>query len=279
MRLRLLLCAVLILAMAGTEAEEPRRTFGVLNQRSATLTAKYWNPILAYVSNHSGVMLELDMGKTAPQTTARTARGEFDFVYSNHIFMPSVAKQGYSVIARPLDKSIRGQIVVLSSSPIRKLNELNGRVVGFPSATAFVGYAVAMDALLQQGMHVSPVFAGNQEGIMGQLKAGRVSAAAVNSRIMRDYALREHLAYRVLWSSDSYLNLPVAAHPRVSHAESKAVTAAFVAMSSDPVGKRILESSAAIIGQGPPYGFVHADDHDYRNYRQYYRTTLLKEFR
>jgi phosphonate transport system substrate-binding protein len=219
------------------------------------------------------------MGKSAPETSAMTGRGEFDYVYSNQIFMPSVAGAGYRVIVRPLDATIRGQIVVAASSPVKKLHQLEGTVIGFPSATAFVGYAVPMNALLQRGMHITPVFAGNQEGIMGQLKAGRVSAAAVNSTIMRDYAEREHFRYRVLWSSDSYLNLPIAAQRRIPRAEQEAVAAAFVAMANDPKGRQILASCAAVISQKPPYGFVRANDRDYQNYRHYYQTTLVKGFR
>jgi len=65
--------AILILCLFGTAAlaEEPL-AFGVLNQRSALLTAQYWNPILAYVSARSGVPLRLKMGRTAPETTAMT---------------------------------------------------------------------------------------------------------------------------------------------------------------------------------------------------------------
>lgn len=274
---RLAVSALLLLAK-NVEAESIR-SFGVLNQRSATLTAQYWNPILDYVGRRSGITLELRMGKSAPETTAMTGRGEFDYVYSNHIFMPQIATAGYRVIARPLEEMIEGQIVVYAGSEITTLSELQGREVGFPSATAFAGYAVPMSALLARGIVVEPHFAGNQEGIMGQLKAGRVVAAGVNSKVMRDYGLREQFAYRILWSSEGYLNLPIAAHPRVESREWQAVAAAFVAMGDEPEGRQILEASGAVIGQSPPYGFLRATDSDYENYRRYYRTSRVKEVR
>lgn len=279
MRALLAVLTMLPLLFVHAVKADTVRSFGVLNQRSATLTAQYWNPILAYVGKRSGITLELRMGKSAPETTAMTARGEFDYVYSNHIFTPAIAHNGYRVIARPVEELIEGQIVVPADSPIRMLNELAGKEVGFPSATAFVGYAVPMNELLQRGIQVKPVFAGNQEGIMGQLKAGRVVAAAVNSKIMRDYGLREQFRYRVLWSSEGYLNLPIATHPRIPKEEYEVVAAIFAAMADDPEGQRILAASGAAIGQQPPYGFVRASNHDYENYMKYYRTTLVKEFR
>jgi phosphonate transport system substrate-binding protein len=265
-----------ILLSQAAEADEKVYSFGVLNQRSVILTAQYWNPILKYVSERSGVPLQLKMGKTAPETSAMTGRGEFDFVYSNHIFTPANQPAGYRVIARPMETAIRGQIVTLVDSPIHDIKDLDGREVGFPSPAAFVGYAVPMNALLQAGVSIRPVFAGNQEGIMGQLKAGRVIAAGVNSELMEDYAKREGFRYRALWTSESYLNLPVSAHPSVPPDKVKAVREALLGMAKDPAGLKILEASAALVKQDPPYGFVAAEDRDYENYLKYYRTTLIK---
>lgn len=265
-----------ILLSQAAQADEKSYSFGVLNQRSVILTAQYWNPILKYVSERSGVPLQLKMGKTAPETSAMTGRGEFDFVYSNHIFTPVNQPAGYRVIARPVEAAIRGQIVTLVDSPIRDIKDLDGREVGFPSPAAFVGYAVPMNALLQGNISVKAVFAGNQEGIMGQLKAGRVIAAGVNSELMEDYAKREGFKYRVLWTSESYLNLPVSAHPSVPPEKVKAVKEALLGMAKDPAGLKVLEASATLVKQDPPYGFVAAEDRDYENYLKYYRTTLIK---
>lgn len=259
-------------AMAG-EA----RTFGVLNQRSAVLTARYWNPILHYVSNKTGVTLELKMGKTAPETSAMTGRGEFDFVYSNTIFTPLNTPAGYKVFTRPIEPAIQGQIVVPEHSPIKTLNDLDGKEIGFPSTAAFVGYAVPMNGLLHAGVTVTPVFAGNQEGIMGQMKAGRIMAAGVNSTVMRDYGRRENYRYRVLWTSEDYFNLPISAHPRVPAQEVAAVRDAFLGMAGDPEGLKVLQASAEVIKQQPPYGFAAADDRDYQNYLRYFKTTLVRD--
>lgn len=230
-------------------ADPKNYTFGVLNQRSLSLTAEYWNPILEYVSTRSGVRLELAMGNNAPETSAMIGAGVFDFVYSNTIFTPANAPAGYRVFARPIEEAIQGQIVVLDRSPIRSLRDLDGKEVGFPSPAAFVGYAVPMNALLKAGVTVRPVFSISQEGIMGQLKAEQVIAAGVNSKVMRNYAQREGLDYRVLWTSEDYLNLPISAHPRVPEEVVRAVRDAFVGMADDPEGAKILKASAAVIKQ------------------------------
>ncbi len=136
-----------------------------------------------------------------------------------------------------------------------------------------------MSALIQAGVTVTPVFGGNQEGIMAQLRAGRISAAGVNSRVMQEYAAREGFEYRALWTSEPYLDLPVAAHPRVPQAVVKAVREALIGMAADAQGLKILEASAAIVKQAPPFGFVAAREADYDKQRAVYRLIWKQEGR
>jgi phosphonate transport system substrate-binding protein len=281
--LRRLIAAIAATVTVACMAATPERgqdsplSFGVITQRSPVLTAQYWNPILRYVSERSGVPLRLKLAKTGSEHSDMIGRGEFDFIYSNHNFNSKNDAVGYRVIARPIEAAIMGQIVVPAESPIHTLAELAGKEVVFPSKAAFVGYYVPMDALLQAGVYVKPLFAGNQEGAMGQLKSGRVPAASVNSQIMRDYAERERYAYRVLWSSEPYLNIPISAHPSVPAAQVKAVQEALIGMSADPGGARILAASAQLIKQQPPFGFMAANDKDFNNIRQFFRKTLVKD--
>lgn len=254
-------------------------SFSPLPQRSATLTAQYWNPILDYVGRKSGVRLELAIRKTSQEYSDAEGRGEFDFVHSNHIFIPSHANAAYRVIARMTEKPIHGQVVVPEASAVRSLDQLAGREVGFPSKNAFVGYAAPMSALIEARIPVSPEFGGNQEGVMAQLRSGTIPAAGVNSTVMREYAAREGFKYRALWTSEPFLGMPVAAHPRVPVPVAKAVQKALVDMATDAEGRKILAASAAITQQELPWGFVPAKDAEYQNQREVYRILWKKEAR
>lgn len=254
-------------------------SFGVLPHRNAVLTAQYWNPILDYAGKKSGVTLELGTRKTSLDYSEAEARGEFDFVYNNHILAQSHAAAAYRVIARPAGKPIHSQIVVPESSPLHSLRELEGKEIGFPNKNGFTGYAAPMSALIQAGVTVTPVFGGNQEGVMAQLRAGAIPVAGVNSRVMQEYAAREGFKYRALWTSEDYFDMPVAAHPRVPVQVVKAVREALTGMAADAEGLKILKASAAVIKQEPPWGFVPAQDAEYHNQREVYRIIWKKEGR
>lgn len=211
------------------------------------------------------------MARTAQESAEMVGRSELDFVYSNAIFSPHNALVGYKVFARPCGDAIKGQIVVLEDTAPQSFKDLEGKDVSFPALTAFIGYIVPMNALLKNGVKVHPIFAGNLEGGMTQLKVGRVIAAGVNSQVMFEYARREGIKYRVLWSSEGYLNLPISAHPSIPQSIVTAIRTAFLGMTNDAEGIKILEASAAVIKQNPPYGFTRAEDQEYSNYRMLYK--------
>jgi hypothetical protein len=47
-------------------------------------------------------------------------------------------------------------------------------------------------------------------------------------------------------------------------------------MATDAEGMPILEGSARMIKQNPPYGFVPATQRDYRGYLDFYRNSVFK---
>jgi phosphonate transport system substrate-binding protein len=259
----LVLLALAALARSGGAQERPL-AFGVLNQQSPALTAERWNPILHYVSSRSGVPLRLRMGPTVQETDAMMGRGEFDFMFTNHNFQSEFESVGYRVVARWGGDPIHGVIAVPADSPIENLKQLDGRRVAFPSADAFVAYAVPVVALKRAGVAVEEVFAGNQEGVLAQLKARRVDAAAVNSRFLRQYAEREHLRFREIFVSEGFPDLAVIAHPRVPEHTVAKVRQALLEMKKDP-------AAAAILARAQCPGFEPADDKDYAGVRRIYR--------
>src|SRR5438874_2886823 len=153
--------AVLMVGVILAEAQERSLAFGVLNQQSAILTAERWNPILHYVASASGVPLQLKMGPTVQETDAMMGRGEFDFVFTNHNFKSEFDHIGFRVVARWAGDPIHGVIAVPVDSPVRELRDLEGKRIAFPSADAFVAYAVPVTALQQALITFGESFAGN----------------------------------------------------------------------------------------------------------------------
>ena len=275
-RAALLLAASSALHAPQAAAQQKPYTFYVLHQRTISLTAQYWNPILTFVSAKSGVPLELRLAKNARDGNAVAEAGGYDFQYTNHFFTPERDRLGWKVIARPAGPGIRSQIVVPVDSAIQSLQELQGKEVAFVTPDGFTGYWLPMDALLRAKVDVKVVFTGNQEASSAQLRINKVAAAGVNSSVMARYGRRENFEYRALWTSDIYQDLCIMANPRVPREKVAAVRAALVAMTNDPEGRKVLQDGADLLKMNSDLGFVAADDREYDNYRKFYKTTQVK---
>ena len=257
-------------------AAQQAHSFYVLHQRTVSLTAQYWNPILTYASRKSGVPLELKLAKTAQEGNAMAEAGKYDFLYTNHFFTPERDRLGYKVIARPAGPGIRSQIVVPLDSPMKSLQDLSGKEVAFVSPDGFTGYWLPMDALLRANVNVKVVFTGNQEASSAQLRVSKIAAAGVNSTVMARYGRRESFEYRALWTSEIYQDLCIMANPKLPADKVAAVKAALIDMVDDPEGRQILEAGADLLKISGEPGFVAAENRDYDNYRKFYRTTKVK---
>lgn len=246
--------------------------FSPVNQANITTAASYWNPIVAYVSEKSGVKLTLKLGRTSADTTAYVLAQEVDFAFTNHLFSPEREQMGWKVFGRRNTPALHGQIVVPADSPITDLAQLDGKEVGFPGPEAFLAYKTTYAQLLSRKLNVRTVFGGNMDGAFAQLFSGKVAAVGANSQLVEGYAKREGKQFRVLWSSEPYHDLALMASPKVPAAHVQAVAKAFAGMASDPQGRDILAAGGKLIGLPADAHFIASDGHEYAAYRRFYQS-------
>ncbi|CAH0170949.1 hypothetical protein SRABI118_00992 [Massilia sp. Bi118] len=268
-----LLACVLSAGAAG--AEPHSYNFSPVNQYNLKVSASFWNPIIRYVSEKSGVRLNLKLGRTSADTTSYVLAREVDFAFTNHLFSPDREKMGWTVFGRRDAPPVRAQIVVPADSKVASLAELAGGTVVFPGPEALIAYKAPYAELLRRNISVNPVFAGNMDAAFTQLFAGRARASGANSQLVETYGSRESKSFRVLWSSAPYNDLALMASPRVPAAEVRAVAQAFLNMRKDPEGRRILDAAAELVRSPQPLGFVAATDADYASYRAFYATAPI----
>ena len=254
------------------EAQQASYSFSPVPQYGIGLTASYWNPILDYVSEKSGVKLNLKISRTSADTTAFVLAREVDFIFSNHLFSPERDGLGWKVFGRRQMPPLFSQIVVPADSPITELAQLAGREVAFAGPEAFLIYKVNYAHLLAKNIPVKVVFSGNADAAFAQLFSGKVAAAGGQSQLLDGYARRENRKFRVLWSSEAFQDLALMASSKVPEKDLKAVANAFFEMSKDPRGKDILHQGSREVGLPVDANFVAASAADYASYRRFFQT-------
>ncbi len=268
--------ALLAAALAGL-APWPARAagsyhFSPVNQYGIQVTAAYWNPIMDYVSEKSGVPLKLKIGRTSADTTAFVLAQEVDFVFTNHLFSPEREALGWKVFGRRLTPPVHGQIVVPADSPVTELAQLAGKEVVFPGPEATVAYKFTYAQLLARKIDVRTVFAGNMDGAFAQLASGKVRAVGANSQLTDGWSKRENQPVRVLWKSEPLHDLALMASRKVSAKDLQAVSRAFIEMDKDPQGRQVLARASELVKLPPGTAFVASNGSEYGAYRSFYQT-------
>lgn len=266
--------ATMLLLLGGTLASAQQATynFSPVNQYDISLTAAYWNPIIAYVSEKSGVKLNLKIGRTSADTTSYVLTKEVEFVFSNHLFSPEREQLGWKVFGRRNTQPLLGQIVVPADSPITDIAQLKGQEVAFAGPEAFIVYKVPYAYLLSRNVDVKVVFAGNQNAAFAQLFAGKVQASGGNSQLVESFTRREGKKFRVLWSSEAFQDLALMASSKVPEADTRKVAAAFIDMYKDPRGREILHQVSKEVGLPNDAYFVAATGSDYAAYKRFFQS-------
>lgn len=252
-------------------ATPPSYNFSPVNQYNLQVSAGFWNPIVRYVSQKSGVHLNLKLGRTSADTTSFVLAREVDFAFTNHLFSPERVKMGWTVFGRRDAQPVQAQIVVPADSPVRSLDDLTDATIVFPGPEALIAYKIPYAELLRRKQPVTVAFAGNMDAAFTQLFSGRARAAGANSQLVQNYAGRENKAFRILWSSAPFNDLALMASSRVPPAQLRAVAQAFLGMAEDPEGRKVLEAVSKLVHEPKPVRFVAATDADYASYRQFYQ--------
>jgi phosphonate transport system substrate-binding protein len=264
--------AALLGATAARAEDEPVYRFSPVNQYGINLTAAYWNPIIAYVSDKSGVKLQLKIGRTSADTTAYVLAQEVEFIFSNHLFSPEREQLGWKVFGRRLTPPVHAQVVVPADSPVTDLAQLAGKDVAFPGPEALVAYKMPAAQLMARKIDFKTVFGGNMDGAFAQLISGKVAAVGANSQLVDGYTKREGRKFRVLWQSGPLHDLALMSAAKVPEKVQKAVAAAFLGMHTDPKGRQILEQASQQVGLNAEAYFLPSDGSEYGAYREFYRS-------
>lgn len=246
--------------------------FSPVNQWNIELTARYWNPIVSYVSARSGVKLELKIGRTSADTTAYVLANEVEFIFSNHMFSPDRDHLGWRVFGRRLGEATRSQVVVLDESPIRKLEELEGQTVVFPGPEATIAYKFSYAEILRRKINVEVVFGGNMDGAFAQLASGKAKAAGTHTHLSEGWSKRENRKLRVLWNSDSLPDLALLASRKVPDKDLAAVGQAFFGMLNDPDGRKVLAAAGDLVKLPATAGFAASNGSEYGAFRNFFLT-------
>ncbi|MEZ5584699.1 MAG: phosphate/phosphite/phosphonate ABC transporter substrate-binding protein [Candidatus Competibacteraceae bacterium] len=256
-----MLAATLCAVSTQAQSLDAPLTFGVVPQLAASELARRWTPVLAYLSEKTGVSIRFGTAPNIPTFERRLAAGEYDLAYMNpYHYTVFHRKPGYQALAKEKDKRIQGILVVRKDSAYRQLEDLRGQTLVFPSPAAFAASVLPRASLAKQGIAFKAKYVASHDSVYLAVAKGLYTAGGgiVRTLAAVEPAVRDQL--RVLWQTEQYTPHAIAAHPRLPQAFIERVQQALVMLDQIPAGRDWLTALNF-------KGFVAARDADWNDVR------------
>jgi phosphonate transport system substrate-binding protein len=260
--LRLFCFLFLLLGQVSLTSADKIYTFAVVPQQSASQLAETWSPVLAWLSQQSGVQLRFVTTPDIPSFEKALSAAEYDFAYMNpYHFTIFNDNPGYHALARAKDAPLKGIVVVAKNSPITHINQLSGSAISLPAPASFAASLLVQAELKRHEVNVKPEFVKSHNSVYRNVALGLFPAGGGVPRtlLMMDEDVRNEL--RVLWETPEFTSHAIAYHPNMEPEVINKIQQAMDAMPKAPVGLELLSK----IGFK---GFEAARDKDWDDVRQ-----------
>jgi len=239
-RALLLFC---LLASLPVNAQTSRQAFtlSVVPQFTPVDIGLRWTPLLRHLEAETGYTFQLRLLEKIPRFETDFLAGIPDLVYLNpyHMLMAAEA-QGFIPLVRGSDPLI-GILVAEKDSPIKTLQDLNGKRLVFPAPNAF-GASLYLRALLteKEGLRFSSDYVGSHQNVYRHVLIGEAAAGGGIHATLDKESVAIQNRLRVLYTTPGVPPHPLAAHPRVSPDAREKIRAALLKLDSTPGGRKIL---------------------------------------
>ena len=225
----------------ATAAEEVL-SFGITPQQSPTELTKRWTPVLQYLSEKSGLTLQLKTAKDIPTYQQQVMDGQYDIAYiSPNSYVAANKARGYRAFAKEKDGKSVAMIVTRKDGPIKSLTQLHGQTMAFPSNTAFMATILPMMHLEALKIPVNTQYVVSIDSVYRSVAKGMLVAGGGEARTFGtlDADIRDQLT--VLWESEALPPFPFLSHPRVPASSLGRLQKAMIDMGQDEQGLALLK--------------------------------------
>lgn len=197
---------------------------------------------MQYLSEKSGLTLELKTAKDIQTYQGHIMEGQYDIAYVNpNTYVAANKAKGYQAFAQEKGGRAFGIIVARKDGQIKQLSQLNGQTMAFPSTFAVMATILPLQQLEEQKITVKNQYVVSMDSVYRSVAKGLFLAGGGESRTFGalDPEIRGQLT--VLWQSIDLPPFPFFAHPRVKTNDLIKVQKAMLAMDQDPQGQALLK--------------------------------------
>ncbi|QID18407.1 phosphate/phosphite/phosphonate ABC transporter substrate-binding protein [Nitrogeniibacter mangrovi] len=214
---------------------------GVVPQQAPSDLARAWLPILSAISKRSGCTFRFATAPTIPEFEKRTAAGEYDIAYMNPYHYTVFSQSpGYRAFAKEKGRALKGLLVAAKGGPVKRMADLDGLKVAFPSPAAFAATIIPLAEMKKAGVSVEPVYVASHDSVYLNVSRGFYPAGGGIVRTLNAIAPAVRDRLQVIWESQAYAPHAFAALPGLDARVRTVFFDGMQALESDASGQAML---------------------------------------
>jgi phosphonate transport system substrate-binding protein len=269
----LLAFALLAPSLAAQQPDDPVETaphrFGVVSFYSPRMMYLKYQPLVDYLSEHTGHPWELHINTSYQQTVDELCSGHLTAAYLGPLtYVRAHAKCGAEPVLRLQTggrDTFRSYILVRDDSPVQKLAELEGSRFGFGSALStsshLVPRAMLIKAGVQFGKETECLYFEHHERAARAVLVGEADACGVRDIVGERFVER---GLRILARSQPLPNFPFVVAPSGSEEIRRQLVRALVELPKEDHG---IARAMTTWDEELARGFVSSNDAEYDGIR------------
>jgi len=217
-------------------------TVGVVPQYEARRLRQIWQPILNHLEAATKEKFELIGSPTIPTFEAEFLDGQFDFAYMNpyHLVI-AYRKIGYQPLVRDVGRKLFGVLVVSKSGGIKKIEDLNKKIIAFPAPNA-LGASLQMRQELTDifKLDFSSRYVKTHDSVYLNVLLGEAAAGGGVQKTLDQQKDEIKNNLRIIHTTTPVPPHPFVAHPQVSRTVAQNVKNTLLALGTTEAGRNML---------------------------------------
>ncbi len=244
--------------------------FGVIPRDNPRISFEKYQPLIDYLSEVTGLKIELTMKRTYEETIVALGSGEIDLALLSPLsYLEARARYGAVAVLRSVTEDgrayYRSVIVTKEDSPVEKLSDLKGRSMAFASLMSTAGNLYPRYMLAWAGLHLKDLSDyknfNYHDTVVKWVLRGRFDAGAVRQTVAEKYL---PLGLRIIARSEPIPTGPIVVGPRTPYRVVEKIKEALLRIKEAPSGREALKKADPELRGG----FIPASDSDYKGIRK-----------
>lgn len=226
----------------ASDSKDKIYTVGIVPQFEVRKLHQIWRPILDELERRTGYHFRIQGSPTIPDFEGEFMLGAFDFAYMNpyHIMLAN-EQVGYVPLVRDVGRTLHGVLVTRKDSGLDEINDLDGKILAFPSPNA-LGASLQMRQELSDkfNIKIKPRYVKTHDSVYLAVALNQASAGGGVQKTLARQKPEIQSLLRVLHRTTPVSPHPFAAHPRVPEDVRKRVSQALLDIGATDDGRHLL---------------------------------------